>query len=88
MEDEKKDLMEIKTSLKEEFATLAVLSNSNDEPVRTENESTPFKRPAFFNCSKCEKRFTWAYSLNTHERINSREKPFYCSRCDNTHTGW
>ena len=73
--------MENKTALKEEFTTLAVLSNRNDQPVRTENESLPFKRPSLFNCSKCEKRFTWGYNLKTHERIHTDDKPFCCSKC-------
>ena len=39
-----------------------------------------------FNCSKCDKTFTEAGSLKTHERIHAGEKPFSCSKCDKTFT--
>ena len=36
--------------------------------------------------TKCDKEFTLAGHLQTHERIHTDEKPFGCSKCDKKFT--
>ena len=37
-------------------------------------------------CSKCDKKFTQAGNLKTHERIHAGSKPFSCSQCTKAFT--
>ena len=54
--------------------------------AKTENELPFFKKPVLFSCSKCDKKFTSANSLKTHEIVHTNEKPFSCSKCDKAFT--
>lgn len=39
------------------------------------------KHPATFQCTLCPKRFTRAYSLRSHLRTHTDERPFVCTVC-------
>ena len=81
----KKELMEIERALEEEQITLGEGIFKIEQPIKTE-KGLPFKKPALFTCSMCDKKFTQVNYSKTHERIHSGEKPFSCSKCDKSFT--
>ena len=82
MEDgTKKELLDIERALEEEQITLGERIFKIEQPIKTE-KGLPFKKPALFTCSKCDKNFSQKAHLKTHERIHTDDKPYSCAKCD------